>query len=289
MITVRPAARRGVLCTMLVISGWTPIVRSEPALDTGSNPAVGPAQPKRMGDGIAILGQKLPAVNLSKATLSEAFEFMGDVNKVTIHIDWKLIERAGAKPDQPLNNLWPLRDIRLSELIQVVLWEAAGPGKLDFVVEEGVIRISTSGALNLVARELTAKEREESQAAATRCLKVPIKTLPIPIDDLQAEVIPAQHLRAVALKDALNFMREISKANVWVDWSALSKAGVKKDSKITAEVPANPTLAQWLESVLRAARGRDELAYTFVDGVVVISTKEVVNRIEAMKPMRRVR
>ena len=83
--------------------------------------------------------------------------------------------------------------------------------------------------------------------------------------------LPEVHLHGVALSDAIEFLRDVSGANVFVDWTALKLANVDKDHPITLDAQ-NVTAAQALEQVLRSAGA--ELDYRGHNGVIVISTNK---------------
>src|SRR5689334_2468229 len=74
--------------------------------------------------------------------------------------------------------------------------------------------------------------------------------------------LPEVHLHGVALADAVDFLRDVSGANFFVDWAALKGANVTKDHPITLDAQ-NVMVAQCLEQVLHQVspdvtyRGRD--------------------------------
>jgi len=91
------------------------------------------------------------------------------------------------------------------------------------------------------------------------------------------KAVPVE-LNGVGLADALDMLADKAGIDVVTDWKALESAGVNRDAAVSLrfrqEVPAEQVLA-W---VLRTAAG-DAAAFAIDHGVVVVSTKEQLDRI----------
>jgi hypothetical protein len=88
-----------------------------------------------------------------------------------------------------------------------------------------------------------------------------------------ARQIPEIHFSGQGLEDVVDFMRDVSGANLFVNWRALEAAGIKKGAPVTLRVK-NVTLKAALEAIVDAVgTERGKAAFVVEDGVVVISAK----------------
>ncbi|MFW6133328.1 MAG: hypothetical protein ACOC8F_05475 [Planctomycetota bacterium] len=77
--------------------------------------------------------------------------------------------------------------------------------------------------------------------------------------------------------DAVNFLRNVSGVNMWVNWKALDLQGVGKDTPVAVHLSGEP-VRKALEAVLADAGGDRALQYVISDGVVTISTRDDLQR-----------
>jgi uncharacterized membrane protein YgcG len=90
---------------------------------------------------------------------------------------------------------------------------------------------------------------------------------------------PAVKLDSVALKDALDFVQDLSGANLHVNWAALQAAGVTKDAVIDLHLRGVP-LRKVLSVILsEAAAGNAVLTYYVDDNVIEITTLELADKV----------
>lgn len=89
-------------------------------------------------------------------------------------------------------------------------------------------------------------------------------------------VLPDLNFTGVALSDAIDFMRDVSGANIHVNWAALEAVGVGRDTTINLRL-RNVPLRQVLRLVLREAGAGDLLTFHLDDGVIQITTKELAD------------
>jgi beta-lactamase regulating signal transducer with metallopeptidase domain len=86
--------------------------------------------------------------------------------------------------------------------------------------------------------------------------------------------VPEVTFDAVGLDDVLTFFRDLTGANLVVDWKALEAAHVAKDAPVSVRV-RNVKLAQALRLVLDQAGGKDAALEFEVDGAVLkVTTRE---------------
>lgn len=90
-------------------------------------------------------------------------------------------------------------------------------------------------------------------------------------------IVPETKIDATPLGDALDFVRDISNANIHVDWKALEAAGVGRDATVSLHV-RNVSLRKLLSLMLNEAGSGNLLTY-YVDGnVIEVTTREIADR-----------
>src|SRR5688572_20161461 len=92
-----------------------------------------------------------------------------------------------------------------------------------------------------------------------------------------ARVVPDLDLTGVTLNDAIEFLRDVSGANIHVNWPALEAAGVGKDAQVNLHL-RNTSLRKVLQLILREAGTGDLLTYYIDDGIIEITTKELADQ-----------
>jgi uncharacterized membrane protein YgcG len=88
--------------------------------------------------------------------------------------------------------------------------------------------------------------------------------------------MPAVNLSNVSLKDAIDFVRDISGANVHVNWRALEAAGVTGDTTVNVRL-RGVSLRKVLNLILSEASGGVGLTFYVDDGVVEVTTSEIAD------------
>jgi len=91
------------------------------------------------------------------------------------------------------------------------------------------------------------------------------------------QALPTVDFSGIAFGDAVEFIRDVSGANMHVDWKALETAGVGKDVPINLRL-RNVQLRKALTLVLREAGGGDTLTYYVDGGVIEITTREAADK-----------
>ncbi|MCY2954283.1 MAG: hypothetical protein NTU53_20305 [Planctomycetota bacterium] len=88
--------------------------------------------------------------------------------------------------------------------------------------------------------------------------------------------IPAISFTNVPLRDAIDFLREISGVNVQVHWKALEQAGVTPDTMVNMRLRQVP-LRKVLTLLLTEVAGGPTLTYYIDDGVIEVTTREMAD------------
>jgi type II secretory pathway component GspD/PulD (secretin)/tetratricopeptide (TPR) repeat protein len=100
---------------------------------------------------------------------------------------------------------------------------------------------------------------------------------------LQAQLdrhLPEVRFNANALSDVIDFLRDVSGANIYVDWKALEAASIARDAPVTAKL-RDIKFSKALELIFKSVEGDDDdhkLGYTVDEGVITISTRKELNK-----------
>jgi general secretion pathway protein D len=90
--------------------------------------------------------------------------------------------------------------------------------------------------------------------------------------------LPSVQLPQVALSDAIDFLRDITGANILVNWKALEAAGIDKQSTQVSVLLRDVKFSKVLDIILQQA-GAGKLAYTIDEGVITVSTADELNKV----------
>ncbi|MFW6132937.1 MAG: hypothetical protein ACOC8F_03510 [Planctomycetota bacterium] len=83
---------------------------------------------------------------------------------------------------------------------------------------------------------------------------------------------------AVGFQEVINFLRNVSGVNFWVNWKALDFQGVTTSTEVTAHL-SDVSVRKALQVVLADAGGQQQpLEYIIEEGVVTISTRDDLSR-----------
>jgi hypothetical protein len=196
-------------------------------------PATQPASPAEPSKKVAAaLSKHLPELRFDGVALDDQLDFVRDVTGLNIIVDWNALVRVGITPKAP--GTVQLKDVEIKEAISAMLAQVSTPtghsafaGVADAVVissPEGLQRIQhdTQAMLDLIA----------SQKGSPLARKLP----QIKFDN-------------VAFSDVMDFLSDVSGAKFNVDWDALAKAGIKKDT-LTSLMAHDISFGQLLVSIL---------------------------------------
>jgi len=103
-------------------------------------------------------------------------------------------------------------------------------------------------------------------------------------DAILAKTLPAVHFDNVDLEDAIEFLRDVTGANIVVNWKALQDIGIDKNRLVSLNL-RNPKLSTVLKIMLNdAASGPGKAAFELRDDVIVVSSAIALER----KPITRI-
>jgi type II secretory pathway component GspD/PulD (secretin)/tetratricopeptide (TPR) repeat protein len=86
--------------------------------------------------------------------------------------------------------------------------------------------------------------------------------------------LPEVRFENVAFQDVIDFLRDVSLANIFVNWRAIELAGINRTEPVTARL-RDVKFSKALETILRdVGGGTVRLGYTIDEGVITISTED---------------
>jgi hypothetical protein len=243
-----------------IVVGWiaslvfVPIAKAqEKPARTAEAPAPAPKQkPAPAAEDAAVnaqLDRRLPEINFSGQALDDVIDFLRDVSGANIFVEWKMLDAAGIAKAAPVT--LRLKDVKfrvaLGLLLESISTEKA---RAEFTFEDGTILITT------------AEDPKHPRP------KVTVAALPPKLD----RRLPEINFAGQGFADVIDFLRDVSGANIFVDWRALQKAGIQNDAPVTArlkDVRFSTALKRILEDV---GEHKVPLQVSLTDNVITITT-----------------
>ena len=183
-------------------------------------------------------------IQLNAVAFGDIIDFMRDTTNLNIYVDWKTLALAGVSPTQTLitisrNNI-PLRQV-FSELLA-----ATGSDALEFQVAHGVVLIST---------KLDFEDRKKQIGPYLTSLSDVERAAPF-----LNKRIPKVQLNSVALSDAIDFLRDVTGAQIWVRWKPVKAIGIQQNTQVVIQM--NGIGLSAILYVLLDQAGGGKLGYT---------------------------
>src|SRR5688572_11547462 len=88
--------------------------------------------------------------------------------------------------------------------------------------------------------------------------------------------LPAVDFTGVTFRDALDFVRDLTGANLHVNWRAIEAAGITPDTTINMKL-RQVQLRKLLSMLLTEAAGGNTLAFYIEDGVIEVTTRDIAD------------
>ena len=95
------------------------------------------------------------------------------------------------------------------------------------------------------------------------------------VNTLLDKTLPEIRFQDVAFADVIDFLRDTTQANIFVNWKALEVAGIDRNAPVSTRL-RNVKFSKVLKTVLESVGGgaTSKLGYTVDEGVIEISTQE---------------
>jgi len=196
--------------------------------------------------------------------LREAFSRVEQLAGVSIQVDWAALAAAGVTGDTKV--VIHSASATPRQLLSMVLLQAAAKDRpLGWYLRDNVIHVTTQQRALSAGREMPAlMSPAAGRASSTGQAAAPVRPKGIDLD-----------LHDTPLKQAVEFFRNVSGLNFYVNWAALESLAVTRETPVSVSV-RGVTLGKGLDLVVeQLAAGEDPTSrvYWVVDrGVVMIST-----------------
>ena len=89
--------------------------------------------------------------------------------------------------------------------------------------------------------------------------------------------LPELKFQGVTFSDALDFLRDVSGANITVNWKALEAAGVTRDAQVNLHLNG-VSLRKAMDLLLTEAAAGDTVTYVVDQGVIEVTTRELADK-----------
>ncbi len=213
------------------------------------------------------LQMTVPQIAFSDTRLEDVVQFMRDVTKAAIYVQWRELKKVGIKKDTPVNT--KLKEVTLETVLRILLDDLSGAAKgknrLAFTMKGGVAVISTVAGV----------EQFERFFDAVRPVMPPKDQINLrPLKRLQM-IVPQIAFSDTKIEDIVQFLQDVTKTTFDVRWEAMAKAGVTRKTPVTVnmrEVTLETTLKLVLNHVSTASDRNDRLDYYVRNGRLVIGT-----------------
>lgn len=155
---------------------------------------------------------------------------------------------------------------------------------LDYLLVKSNVEIEIKRAQARIAeqeKQLAALRGDAAMLTAQlKAAGKPVPRQPVPLEQVLASPIPSVKFSATPLVKCVDFLRDASGANFFVNWPELERAGVSQEAPVTLELAGKP-LSQVLTQVLQQV-GTGKVTLDFLDsdyeGVIHLSTREAIDR-----------
>jgi len=137
----------------------------------------------------------LPTVVIPQVPLSEAVTFIGAVSGLKIQVQSDDLTAAGINPKEPVD--CRVHDVKVSKVLDIFLRDAA-PDKIEYVIDQGVVTISTPAALDstLILREYDVKGLGQGMDSIKQQLRQRVQWGPKSAMDENGTIITVTQTRA---------------------------------------------------------------------------------------------
>jgi hypothetical protein len=180
----------------------------------------------------AALSRHLPEVDFDGIALSAELDFVRDVGGLSIIVDWKALETLGIKRTAP--GTAHLKNAEFRDVLSAILTQASTPtGHPAFAGVADAVVISSPKGLQRIQRD--------TQAV--------LELSAVHRDSRLAQRLPEITFDNVAISDVMDFLRDVSGANIVVNWKFLESVGIKKSTPVSFKA-RNITIGQALVSIL---------------------------------------
>ena len=195
------------------------------------------------------LATKLPEINVDGVALDEVIDFFRDFSGLNVFVDWPALKAAGVEQNAPVKVA--AQNILVHQAMNKVLESAAGgKKKLRADAVGGVVVVSTPKRVETIRAHFRRLKRMEVAGKIGEQLRQPV---------------PEVNFDGTPFEDVVDFLRDVTGANIFVDWNALEKAKVDRQTPVNVRLKDVP-LDQTLRLILDCAGGNRAVLDFKVEG-----------------------
>ncbi len=92
------------------------------------------------------LGVRVPKLDFNEIKFENVVEFLRDISGLSLHVKWNALQAAGIDKTTPVTV--QLRDVTFEKALRVILDDVGGVNPLSYILDDGVITISTKEDLS---------------------------------------------------------------------------------------------------------------------------------------------
>jgi hypothetical protein len=181
----------------------------------------------------------VPEVKFVKNSLNDAVEFLRDITGVNIILDAASLKTAGVSGKAPVS-LHAQKQTLKEILDQLAKSISKGEQQLVAQTVGNKVLIASPSRLAIAKKQYAADIKLAERGPA----------------ELRKSM-PEVNFKAVPLADVIEFMRDVTAANIFVNWRALEAAGVKKNVAVSVRLrnlPMHEALRMILDSASEGAK-----------------------------------
>jgi hypothetical protein len=230
-----------------------------PIAALANDPFNAPKPPTSQASIEETLRKAIPEVKLNGAPFSDVIDFLRDITGANITTDAAALKMAGVTAKTPVT--LSLRDVPLQAALDKTC-EAAGKGETKLLAGPVGNRVIIT-----TAPRLESAKKQHAIDAAKGGAGDPAKL---------NRVLPEVNASAIALGDVVDFLRDVTGANIFVNWRALEAAGVTKSTPVSLRVRQMP-FHECLRIMLNETNAKQPLDFNVdKDNIITVSTGDVL-------------
>ena len=197
------------------------------------------------GTGVGLWNRRLSDVSFEDVPWTTAIARLHEMSGIRFEIDRQTLEAVGIRDQTPVTI--KLHNVAPGTVLQQIMQAAAPKRTMMMKVTDGAVRIT-------------------------------VASKPLGVQSLLDRTLPTVQFDGVNFGDVVDFLRDVSGANLMVDWKAIEPAGIFPNTPVTTHLK-NISFGRALTEILNAAGGgQAKLGYRIDQDVITISTTAALSK-----------
>ncbi|MCD6378211.1 MAG: hypothetical protein J7L99_05115 [Planctomycetes bacterium] len=218
-----------------------------------------------------LLLKTIERVSFSNMPLSRVFDYYSKISGLDIQADWSALREVGITATTPVT--LKARKVRYDRLLDLTLSSIAP--------DQHPLAWRLSGKVIIVSTQMRILLRNRLRFISLPVVKTARRGVPKQRELPRKTTLRRVDFSDISLKEAIDFIRDASGANIHVNWRALETIGITRDTKINLKA-RDISIARLLTLITdQLSVGQDKYSSVYwvvEDGVVEIATGEALNR-----------